>query len=332
MTEPTPLGLDLTRPEPVPAAGIERATQLMWSGRLFRYGEESQSSGEVSLLEQEAARLLGRRYAVAVNSCGAALFLALRVCGVRPGDEVLVNGYTLAPVPGAIEHAGARAVLVEVDDHLTIDLDDLRRKAAGSSARVLLLSHMRGHLADLPRVRALCDELGLLLVEDCAHTLGAAWASQPTGTFGEAACLSLQTFKHLNAGEGGLLLLDDDERAARAILHSGSYMHYAQHAARPPLEAFEPLRGEVANFSMRMSELAAAVARPQLPLLPDRVEAMNRSYRDLEHRLEQIPGVRVVPRRPEEQYVGSSSSSTCAVSTPSRWPRPWRPRAASAST
>lgn len=307
MTTPPPFELDLSQPEPIPEPAIEAAVDLMRSGRLFRYDAvDPDASGAAAELESRFAERVGRRHAVAVNSCGAALFLALRVCGVQPGDGVLVNAWTLAPVPGAIDHAGARPVLVEVDERLCVDVDDLRAKAAASGARVLLLSHMRGHIADLTAVRAVCDELGLLLVEDCAHALGATWAGRPVGGFGDVACFSLQTFKHLNAGEGGVLLTDDDERAARAILHSGSYMHYGQHRARPDLTAFEPLRGQVANYSLRLSDLAATLVLPQLDALDERCARMNRSHDDLAGRLAAVPGVELLPRPPEEGYVGSS--------------------------
>lgn len=306
-TLPTRLEFDLTQPEPIPQGGIDRAVELMHSGRLFRYGETG--SGEIddaALLETRMAQLLGRRYAVGVNSCGASLFLALRCCGVQAGDPVLVNGWTLAPVPGAIDHAAAVPIVVEIDDELLIDLEDLRSKAQSSGARVLILSHMRGHIADVDAVAAICDELGLILIEDCAHTLGASWAGRATGTFGAVGCFSLQTFKHLNAGEGGILVTDDPQIAARAILHSGSYMLYAQHSARPGLEVFEPLRGMCANYSLRMTALAAALTLPQLNRLPDRIEAMNRSYRQLEAGCRAVPQLRILERATQEDFVGSS--------------------------
>ncbi|MEO8850503.1 MAG: aminotransferase class I/II-fold pyridoxal phosphate-dependent enzyme [Allobranchiibius sp.] len=307
MRTPAHLGFDLTQPEPIPQEGIERAVELMHSGRLFRYGETgSGDTDDAALLETRMAQLLGRRYAVGVNSCGASLFLALRSCGVLAGDPVLVNGWTLAPVPGAIDHAGAVPIVVEIDDELLIDLDDLRAKAQSSGSKVLVLSHMRGHIADVDAVVAICEELGLLLIEDCAHTLGASWAGQATGTFGVVGCFSLQTFKHLNAGEGGILVTDDPQIAARAILHSGSYMLYAQHSARPELAIFKPLRGLCANYSLRMTALAAALTLPQLDLLPARITAMNRSYRQLEAGCREIPGVRILERASQENYVGSS--------------------------
>jgi dTDP-4-amino-4,6-dideoxygalactose transaminase len=275
MSAPARLSRDLTEPEPIPEAGIARAVELMRSGRLFRYGEMGADQLDVSLLEQEFATFVGRRYCVAVNSGGAAIFLALKVAGVRPGDPVLVNGFTLAPVPGAILHAAAKPVIVEIGRDFVIDADDLRRKAQASGAKVLLLSHMRGHLSDMDAVMAIADDLGLAVIEDCAHAMCASWKGKAIGTFGVAAAFSAQTYKHLNAGEGGFLVVDDDAMAARAILHSGSYMLHGQHLSSPGADALAAVSGETPNFSMRMTALAAAMLRPQLAELPRRVARWN---------------------------------------------------------
>ena len=296
---------DLSAPEPIPEEGIARAEELMRKGLLFRYGEDRSGELEVAKLEAEFAEYLGVRYAVAVNSCGCSLFIALKSAGVQPGDQVLMNAFTLAPVPGAVEHAGAKAVLVEVDSSYLIDIEDLERKAA-SGARVLMLSHMRGHIADMDALSETCQRLGVTLIEDCAHTLGARWNGRFTGTFGKIGCFSFQAFKHLNCGEGGIIATDDEDVAARAILYSGSYMLYAQHGARPPLEVFERHKYDTPNFSMRMSNLAAAVARPQLKQLPERGCLWNERYALLEKLLGTIDGIEVPARDPREEFVASS--------------------------
>jgi dTDP-4-amino-4,6-dideoxygalactose transaminase len=278
----------------------------MRDGTLFRYAEQDGRPSETSLWEEEVADYLGRRYVVAVNSCGAALYLALHSMGLQAGETVLLNSWTLAPVPGAVEHAGGRAVLVETTPDLTIDLHDLERQASAHPGSILLLSHMRGHISDLTAVTALCAQYGLRLVEDCAHSVGGSWDGHLTGTQGVVGCFSTQTYKHLNSGEGGLLATDDDEVAARAILASGSYMLYGQHSRRPPLERFDELRLAEPNHSMRATSLAAAVLRPQLRTLPDRVRQWNERYRRISAGLEELPGVRLPARPPQEEFVGSS--------------------------
>jgi dTDP-4-amino-4,6-dideoxygalactose transaminase len=306
MSEPRRLTRDLTEPEPIPEAGIERANELMRSGRLFRYGELDADQLDVSLLEQEFAAFIGRRFCVALNSGGGALFLALKVLGVRPGDPVLVNGFTLAPVPGAILHANARPVIVEIGQDYVINPDDLRQKARKSGAKVLLLSHMRGHIANMDAVMAVAQALDLSVVEDCAHAICASWKGRTIGTFGAAAAFSAQTYKHLNAGEGGFLVLDDEQMAARAILHSGSYMLHAQHLSSPGLEVLSKVGEHVPNFSMRMSALSAALLRPQLAELPRRAQRWNIIHNRIAQGLRLSQHV-YVPERGGDQVFSATS-------------------------
>ena len=309
---------DLSAPDPMPQAGIEAANKLLRDGRLFRYGEDRNSLPETALFEEEFAAYMGLRYAVGLNSGGCALFVALKAAGVLPGDKVLVNAFTLAPVPGAIAHAGAQPVLVEIDEAYHIDLEDLERKAQDSGARYLLLSYMRGHIPDMDDLLAVCQRHDLVLIEDCAHTMGARWDGHLSGSFGKVSCFSSQTFKHINSGEGGILATDDPDLAAKAILHSGSYMLYAQHRARPPLEVFERYKYDTPNFSMRMSSLSAALLRPQLAELETRIAAWRRIYDSLAVLLNRIENITVPARSSKEDFVPSSLQFTLSGLTSDR--------------
>ena len=306
-TTPEHLQLDLTWQEPIPPAGVQAAMALMDSAKLHRYGETGAKPGEAAALEADFAAEIGMPYCVAMNSCGSTMFAALRCSGVRPGDKVLSNCFTLAPVPGAIAHAGAVPVLVDVTDDLLIDLDDLRRKAQASGAKTLLLSHMRGHICDMEALTAVCAEFGIRLIEDCAHTMGAGWNGKATGTWGIAGCFSLQSYKHANSGEGGLLVTYDPDLAAQAVLLSGSYMLYASHVARPGPEVFERWKYHTPNFSLRMGNLPAALARSQLgAVLKERCARWNQRYHWLHDALIGEPHIRLKLRPPQEQFVGSS--------------------------
>ncbi len=294
-------GGSFTQQEPIPEEAIEAAIAVMRSGRLHRYNTDD---GEVAALEREFAAYTGAKYALAVASGGYAMGAALRAVGVKPGDKVLTNAFTLAPVPGAIAGVGAVPIFVGVTEGLTIDLDDLEAKAG--EARVLLLSHMRGHLADMDRLMQICDAADLAIIEDCAHTMGAAWRGRMSGRDGLVGCYSVQTYKHMNAGEGGLLVTDDDDVAARAILLSGSYMLYARHGTVPPEAAFERAKFVTPNVSGRMDNLRAAILRPQLRRLGSQCEAWNARYRTVEEGLQNTPGLTVINRPVGETYVGSS--------------------------
>ncbi|UWR16782.1 DegT/DnrJ/EryC1/StrS aminotransferase family protein [Sulfitobacter sp. M368] len=293
-----------TQQEPIPEAGIEAAVAVMRHGRLHRYNTVAGEIAETALLEQEFAAQAGAKYCLAVASGGYAMATAMRAVGVKPGDKVLTNTFTLAPVPGAIAALGAVPVFVGVTDQLVIDLEDLAVKA--DQADVLLLSHMRGHLADMTALMAICDAAGITVIEDCAHTMGAAWDGVPSGTQGKVGCYSCQTYKHVNSGEGGLLVTDDAEVAARAIILSGSYMLYERHEAGPPREAFETIRYETPNISGRMDNLRAAILRPQLKDLDRQVQRWNERYYAIEAGLRGTPGLTVIERPGKESIVGSS--------------------------
>ncbi|MBF9034212.1 aminotransferase [Rhodobacterales bacterium HKCCE2091] len=295
-----------TQQEPIPEAGIEAALAVLRHGRLHRYNLTDGEAGEVALLEEEFAAFTGAAYALAVASGGYAMGCALRAVGVGAGDRVLSNGFTLAPVPGAIASVGAEPVFVETTEALTIDLDDLAGKARDSGATVLLLSHMRGHVCDMDALMAYCDEVGIRVIEDCAHTMGGGWAGTPSGRHGLVACYSTQTYKHINSGEGGFLVSDDAEVMARAIILSGSYMLYPRHRARPPVEVFEKIKWVTPNISGRMDNLRAAILRPQLADLPRQVARWNALYRTVEEGLRNTPGLKVIERDPREDIVGSS--------------------------
>lgn len=295
-----------TQQEPIPEAGIAAAMEVLQSGRLHRYNVAEGELGETALLEQEFAQYTGAKYALAVASGGYAMGCALRAVGVKPGDTVLSNGFTLAPVPGAIASVGAEPLFVETTDNLTIDIDDLEAQIEASAARFLLLSHMRGHLCDMERLMQICDAYNVTVIEDCAHTMGASWQGKSSGRHGAVGCYSCQTYKHINSGEGGFLVTDDPDLMARAVILSGSYMLYERHAAAPPPEAFEEIKYVTPNISGRMDNLRAAILRPQLANLDAQVAAWNARYKAVEDGLRNAPGLSVIERDPRGVYVGSS--------------------------
>ena len=295
-----------TQQEPIPEEGIARALDIMRTGRIHRYNLAGDEIGEVAALEQEYAKWQGQDYCLATTSGGTAIQLALRAAGVTPGDLVLANAYTLAPVPGAIYNVGGKAILVEIDQDYHIDLADLEAKAAATGARFLLLSHMRGHIADMDAIMKIAHQYNITVIEDCAHTMGAKWRGIRSGNFGHVAAFSTQTYKHMNSGEGGLLTTNDPLIAAKAIIMSGSYMLYERHGARPDAEVFLSIRTHMPNFSCRLDHLRAALIRSQMAVLDDNIERWNRLYQRLDHNLRHIDGVSLPQRAQEEFYVGSS--------------------------
>jgi dTDP-4-amino-4,6-dideoxygalactose transaminase len=295
-----------TQQESIPEVGIERAVEVMRSGCLHRYNVIEGETSEAALLETEFAAYMGQSYCLACASGGYALHIALKAAGIKPGEAVLTNAFTLAPVPGAIDNAGGNPVLVEIDENYCVELNHLEQMMQTSQARFFLISHMRGHIADMDAVVELCNKYQVSLIEDCAHTMGANWNGTKSGSFGQIACFSTQTYKHLNSGEGGLLTTNDSQVMARAVILSGSYMLFERHDAAPGLAAFKDIKLDTPNYSGRMDNLRAAILRAQLPLLDENCVRWNARYSALQHRLEQNTEI-TLPRRPEqEHYVASS--------------------------
>jgi dTDP-4-amino-4,6-dideoxygalactose transaminase len=301
---------EFNRQEPIPEEGIQRALELLQSGRLHRYNTAFGEISDVALLEKEFAAYIGTTYCAAFSSCGSSIYVALKCAGVQPGDKVLTNAFTLAPVPGALQNAGAHPVFVECTSEYTIDLVDLEQKAKSSSSSYLLLSYMRGHIPDMDVVSDICKNYNLSLIEDCAHTMGGGWDNRNTATFGRIGCFSTQTYKHINSGEGGLLVTDDADIIARAILYSGSYMLFDAHISKPPPEKFERYKKITPNLSLRMSNLQAAILRPQLRILDRQVARWNERYAALEKGLNEIDAITVPSRTQKEHFVGSSIQFT----------------------
>ena len=187
---------------------------------------------------------------------------------------------------------------------MTIDLEDLAAKI--DQADVLLLSHMRGHICDMQALMTLCDKSGVTVIEDCAHTMGAAWKDVPSGRHGAVGCYSCQTYKHINSGEGGLIVTDNPEIAARAVMLSGSYMLYERHTAAPPSAFFEAIKYDTPNISGRMDNLRAAILRPQVADLERQCARWTARYRTLETGLRDTPGLTIVERPGAARIVGSS--------------------------
>ena len=295
-----------TQQEAIPDEGIEAAIEVMKSGRLHRYNVNPGEKSLTDRLELAFSQYMGVDNCLACASCGYALHIALKALGIKAGDKVLCNAFTLAPVPGAIDNAGGIPVLVDIDKQLCIDLDDLENKARISGAKYLLLSHMRGHISDMDRVMKICSDFNLLLIEDCAHTMGAKWHGKMSGSFGDVACFSTQTYKHMNSGEGGLLITPHSEVITKAILYSGSYMLYDKHYAAPDKLAFDAVKYTTPNYSGRLDNLRAAILLPQLELLDKKCIAWNDRYHAMCETFQESQYIELIQRDIKEQFVASS--------------------------
>ena len=261
--------------EPIPEAARQAIEELMQSGDLFRY--TAPENAPVALLEQEFAALLGCKYALAVSSCSAALFLSLKALNLPRDARVLIPGFTFAAVPSSVIHADCIPVLCEVAENYRINMADFEARLE-DDIQAVIISHMRGHTSDMDAILALCAARDIPVIEDAAHSLGTTWNGRNIGTLGQIGCFSFQSYKMINAGEGGILITDDAELVARAVIMSGAYEHNWQKHKGPVgdnsadlAEAFSKWQNQLPLYNLRMSNLSAVVIRPQLPELARRV-------------------------------------------------------------
>jgi len=287
----TTLNTSVYDAEPIPEAALDEVTALLASGDLFRYTAPLDRPAPVQRLEQEFAALMGVKYALALNSCSSAIFLSLAALGIKPGDQVLIPAFTFAAVPSAVIHAGAHPILVEVGDNYRIDLDDFKAKLTPQIAAVVI-SHMRGQTSDMDAIMALAADAGIPVVEDAAHSLGTTWNGEKIGTIGQVGCFSFQSYKLVNGGEGGILITNDDDVIARAIIMSGAYEHnWQKHLTGA--NTFAKYQNALPLYNLRMNNLSAVVIRAQLPEIPRRVRDGRAGHDYVAARLNASPHIEV---------------------------------------
>ena len=266
---------------------------------LFRYYGPEEFPSKVRELEVKFAGKIGSKYALAVNSCTSALITSLVACGVGPGDEVIVPGYTFFASCAAIVAAKAIPVIAEVDETLTLDPDDLERKITPYTKAVIPV-HMRGVPCNMDRIMEIAKRHNLKVIEDVAQACGGTYKGKYLGTFGDCGCFSFQYHKIITAGEGGIIITDDDMLYDRC-------MGYHDTAAcwRPDRFGEERYKGELfCGVNYRMSELTGAVLLAQLKKLDKLLSLMRRNQKIILNGIKDINGIKVRPVNDPDGDVG----------------------------
>lgn len=300
---------DVYSAEPIPESARPEIDRLLQTGDLFRY--TAPEDAPVALLEAEYAELLGSKYALAVSSCSAALFLSLKALDLPRDSKVLIPGFTFAAVPSSVIHADLLPVLCEVSDNYRIDIVDFEAKL--DQVQAVIISHMRGHTSDMDAIMALCDARNIPVIEDAAHSLGTTWHGRNIGTIGKIGCFSFQSYKLVNAGEGGILVTDDADLIARMVIMSGAYEHNWQKHKGPAgdntsdlADAFARWQNKLPLYNLRLGNLSAAIIRPQLGEVARRVRDGRSNHDYVAGRLNQNQWVQVPDKlAPEERAPDS---------------------------
>jgi dTDP-4-amino-4,6-dideoxygalactose transaminase len=296
--------------EPIPASARDEIERLLQSGDLFRY--TAPENAPVSLLEKEFAEFMGSKYALAVSSCSAALFLSLKALGLPRGARVLIPAFTFAAVPSSIVHADCVPVLAEVGENYRLDIEDFATRL-DDNIDAVIISHMRGHTSDMDAIMALCAKRDIPVIEDAAHSLGTTWHGKKIGTIGKIGCFSFQSYKLLNSGEGGIMITDDPDVVARAVIMSGAYEHnwkkhqcQTEEDAQALAEAFARWQNQLPLYNLRLNNLSAAIVRPQIAEVARRVRDGRRNHDYVAEKLNGSPWIEVPEKlTPEERAPDS---------------------------
>src|SRR5262249_12607636 len=253
---------------------------------LFRFAVPLEES-YVGRFEAGFARKMGTKHALAVCSGTAALVTGLTAIGIEPGDEVILPGYTYIASASAIILSHAVPVICEIDESLTIDPADIERKITPET-RAIMPVHMRGIPSRMDAIMEIARRHNLRVIEDVAQADGASFRGRRLGSIGNVGCFSLQYYKIITTGEGGMVITDDDQVYARAAMAHDSALGFW---GRIQTDGFDPIPGN----GYRMSEVAGAIGVAQLERLDPMLAIMRQRKQEIVSAIAGAPGLRPVP-------------------------------------
>jgi dTDP-4-amino-4,6-dideoxygalactose transaminase len=281
----------------MPRVGVSEwltLSRVVARGQLLRYRGGEQ--GYTTKFENNLTKQLGVKHALTVNSGTSALIASLAAAGIGPGDEVLVPAYTWVATAIAPVAVGAVPILVDVDESLTIDPEDIKRKITPYTKAIMPV-HMLNLVCDMDAIMAIAKEHRLKVIEDACQGVGLTYKGRRVGTIGEAGAFSFNQFKNLNSGEGGAVLTNDDRIFTRARMYHdvGSYTREY---------AFESNEAVFAGMNLRVSELTGAVLYAQLPKLEPLLQRLRKRHTMMTKYLSQTNKLRISPHNDPENAVG----------------------------
>jgi dTDP-4-amino-4,6-dideoxygalactose transaminase len=264
---------------------IDEVLEVLNSGYLYRYGPDGDPAfkAKVRTLEQRVAERMGMQYAVAVNSGTSALSVILAGLGIGAGDEVIVPGFTFIASISAIAYSGAVPVLAEIDDTFNLDPADVEARITPRT-RAIMAVHMLGNPARLKELGEVARRHDVALIEDCAQAFGATYDGKSVGCYGAAGGLSFNAYKTITAGDGGMVVTNDEALYRRCFA-----MHDQGHS--PLRNGVEMGRRPFLGLDFRMTELSAAVLLAQLRKVDRIIERLRANKALLKSLIADVPGL-----------------------------------------
>ena len=263
---------------------VEAVRKVLMSHQLFRIGGELQ---EVNNFERELREKMGVNHCLCLASGTGALIASLAALGVGPGDEVIVPGYTFIATAIAALAVGAIPVVAEINETMTLDMDDVERKITPNTKCVIPV-HIQGFPCDMERLMQLKEKYGFYVVEDACQADGGSFHGKRLGTIGDCGAYSFNYFKIISAGEGGAMVTNDIDLYQRAIIYHdcGSAFWTYETPITAPLYT---------GTNMRVSEVTGAILRVQLTRLDGILADLRRVKRAITEAVADLPMLRVNP-------------------------------------
>ena len=263
----------------------EAVLEVLDNNSLFRYGdlEDPAFTHKAYSLEQEFAAYCGTKHALATSSGTSSLLISLLALGLEPGDEVIVPAYTFVASYTSIIFAGLIPVLAEIDESLTIDPSDIEKKITPKT-RAIMPVHMLGNPCDMTIIMQIAERHNLFVIEDACQAAGGVYQGRKLGTIGDIGAFSLNVFKTITCGDGGMVATDDLDLFERAF-----GFHDQGHS--PNRAGLEVGNRTILGLNFRITELAAAVALAQLRKTDNITRTLREKKGKLKQQIGQIDGV-----------------------------------------
>jgi len=269
-------------------AAIKHVTHTLQSGYI---GE----GPVVAEFEKDFNSIIGTRYSLALSSCTAALHLALAVCNVGPGDEVITTAQTMAATSHAILAHYAKPVYADIQ-FLTgnIDPQDIEHRIT-ERTKAIVVVHWAGYPCNMEEILLIAGKHKIPVIEDAAHAIGALYKGNPVGTISPLTCFSFQAIKHITTGDGGMLCCtyENTHQKARRRRWYG-----IDRKNRQPSDLGEPLwdMAEI-GYKYHMNDIAASMGIEHIKELPDILERRRKTAHTYRHKLKDVPGITLFENR-----------------------------------
>lgn len=257
---------------------------------------------KVHKFEEMFAKYKGTKYAMALNSCTAALHLSLLAIGIKPGDEIIVPTMTFASTANTVVHVGAIPVFADCErDTMNIDPKDIERKIT-SKTKAIIPVHFAGRPCNMDAIMDIANKHNLKVIEDCAHAIETEYHGKKAGTFGDIGCFSFYITKNIVTGEGGMAITDNEDYA-NIIKIMGLHGMSKDAWKRFSDSGYKHYQVLYAGYKYNMMDIQAAIGIHQLPRVDKYWERRHEIWNRYNEAFQDLPVFTPAPSEPNTKHA-----------------------------